>query len=139
MIRLRDSIVYCHHCGIENYYDPQRIAVLPRCGCWSCGGDLQLPFRMRVGRAVVVLNHDTQLFPHHLDEQRLYDFSSPMAAISLHPSEPGLWGLKNLSAAAWSFQTAAQPAPAEVPPGRTVRLAAGTRINFGNCEGEIRL
>jgi DNA-binding helix-hairpin-helix protein with protein kinase domain len=139
MIRLRDAILYCHHCGAENFYDARQIGVSPGRACWSCGGGLKLPFRIRVGRSVVVLNHDTRLFPHHVDEQRLYDFSSPMAAISRHPNQPDVWGLKNLSAETWSFQTAVEPATAEIPPGRTVALAAGTKINFGKCEGEIRL
>jgi serine/threonine protein kinase len=139
MIRLRDSILYCHHCGAENFYDAQRIRVSPAPVCWSCRRDWKLPFRIRVGRSVVVLNHDTQLYPHHVDEQRPYDFSSPMAAISRHPSQPDLWGLRNLTSETWSFQTALEPVAAEIQPGRTVALAAGTRINFGKSVGEIRL
>jgi serine/threonine protein kinase len=139
MIRLRDSILYCHHCGAENFYDPARIGVSPAPVCWSCGSDWKLPFRMRIGRSVIVLNHDTQLYPHHVDEQRPYDFSSPVAAIARHPSQPALWGLKNLSAETWSFQTAIEPGAVELQPGRSVTLAAGTRINFGKSVGEIRL
>jgi eukaryotic-like serine/threonine-protein kinase len=139
MIRLRDAILYCAQCGAENFYDSGRFGASPAAGCWSCGAGLRLPYRIRIGRAVLVLNHDTLLFPHHVDEQRQYDFSSPVAAVSRHPSHPDRWGLTNLSAEPWSFQTAADPSPAEVSPGRTVALATGTRINFGRSEGEIRL
>jgi DNA-binding helix-hairpin-helix protein with protein kinase domain len=139
MIRLRDSILYCGNCGVENFHDPERLKATAQLSCWSCGVDLRLPFRIRIGRSVVLLNHDTQLFPHHIDEQRMYDFSHPVAATSQHPSRPGVWGLKNLSADTWSFQTAGDPAPAPVDPGRTLPLSDGTRINFGKSEGEIRL
>ena len=62
--------------------------------CWSCQKPLILPFRLRLERHVVMLNHDTQLFPHHLDQQRRYDLSQPGAAVQRHPQNPNLWGLK---------------------------------------------
>jgi eukaryotic-like serine/threonine-protein kinase len=136
MIRLRDSIVYCQQCGIENFHEgsPQVPAI-----CWSCRSALHRPMVIRTPRALVVLNHDTQLYPHHVDEQRPYDFSSPVASVSRHPQNPAIWGLKNLSSSPWSFQTASDVTPVPVPPGRSVTLASGTRINFGKSEGEVRL
>jgi len=138
MIRLRDSLVYCQHCGVENFYDRDLAAAHAGGICWSCQRRYRLPFRIRIGRNVVVLNHDTQLFPHHVDDRRLYDFSAAVAAVNRHPTEPGLWGLRNLSGESWYFQTAADPAPQEVAPGRTAALANGTRINFGVSLGEVR-
>ena len=35
---------------------------------------------------MVLLNHDTLLYPHHLDDGRLYDFSRPSAAITPTPA-----------------------------------------------------
>jgi eukaryotic-like serine/threonine-protein kinase len=137
MVRLRDSIVYCQGCGAENFYERESVPA-GAAACWSCGGQIRLPFRIRIGRAVVMLNHDTQLFPHHLDDQRAYDFTTPVAAVSRHPQQPGIWGLTNLGTTSWSFQTARDPSPIEVPPGRTAPLSSGNRINFGKVEGEIR-
>jgi serine/threonine protein kinase len=140
MIRLRDSILYCQNCGIENFSDRdflQPPADSPA-ACWSCRTQIQTPFRIRTPRATVMLNHDSQLYPHHVDEQSPYDFSAPVAAVSRHPQNPGLWGLKNLSGESWSFRTPAMATPVAVAPGRSVSLAAGTRINFGKCEGEVR-
>ena len=99
---------------------------------------LQLPPRVRIGKSVVMLNHDTQLFPHHVDDGRLYDFSAPVAAVTAHPTNPNVWGLKNLSDQKW-FITAADGSVREVEPQRSVTLAVGTRIQFGKAEGEIRL
>lgn len=140
MIRLRDSIVYCGHCGAENFYDRDAVSSEPTAMgiCWSCQRRYHLPYRIRIGRNVVVLNHDTRLFPHHLDEQRHYDFSSPVAAVTRHPAEPDRWGLRNDSAQSWYLQLPFDPSPVEVPPGRSVALNPGVRINFGPSEGEIR-
>jgi hypothetical protein len=85
-----------------------------------------------------MLNYDTRLFPHHADEQLMYDFSAPVAEVAAHPSQPGVWGLKNLSSNKWVVSTAGG-AVRDVEPGRSVTLAVGTRIQFGKTEGEIRL
>ena len=140
MVRLRDSIVFCANCGAETFYDGE---VLRAAGgkpgtCWSCGTGIRLPPRIRVGDAIVMLNHDTQLFPHHVDDERLYDFSQPVAAVTQHPKDPSIWGLKNLSGEKWVI-TASDGSLQDVEPGRSVRLAVGTTINFGKKVGEIRV
>jgi eukaryotic-like serine/threonine-protein kinase len=139
MVRLRDAIFYCHHCSLENFYDGE--ALKARGGnpglCWSCATELRLPPRLRIGKSIVMLNHDTQLFPHHVDEQKLYDFSTPVASISTHPTRPGIWGLKNLSQVRWVI-TKAGGEVKDVEPGQSFTLAAGTKIQFGNTSGEIR-
>lgn len=139
--RLRDSIVYCGHCGGENFYDAD---YLRQSGgrpapCWGCGQEIQLPPRIRIDRDfIVMLNHDTQLYPHHVDDQHRYDFSQPVAAVSQHPTNPALWGLRNLSQSRW-VAAFGDGTVRDVEPGRSVPLAVGTRILFGRCEGEIRL
>ena len=140
MVRIRDSIVFCGNCGSENFYDGDALRASggrPG-GCWACGTPLRLPPRIRIGNAVVMLNHDTQLFPHHVDDQRMYDFSKPVAAVTQHPKDPSVWGLRNLSDEKWSI-TNLDGSIKDVEPGRSVRLAVGLRINFGKKEGEIRL
>jgi len=141
MIRLRDSILYCSACGTENFYDADalRARAGDPGGCWACGAPIQLPYRLRIGRSTVMLNHDTRLFPHHVDEQTPNDFSSPIAEITVHPEHPGVWGLKNLSAEKWCFSKPGDPTPLEVLPGRAMRLDSGVRINFGKLEGEVRV
>jgi eukaryotic-like serine/threonine-protein kinase len=141
MIRLRDSILYCHHCTLENFYDADKLAQdAGRPGvCWNCSRRLQLPFRIRIGKNVVMLNHDTQLFAHHVDDQFLYDFSKPVGAVIQHPSHPDVWGLKNLSGDNWSFQTPSDPRPQTVQPQRSLTLQPGLVINFGKVAAEIRI
>ncbi len=140
LVQLRDAILYCGQCGAENFYDGEALRAnggQPG-ACWSCQRPLTLPFRLRLGREVIMLNHDTQLYPHHLDPQRLYDLSQPVAVIQQHPQNPNLWGLKNLSAAKW-VMTTTDGTIRDVEPGRSVGLAVGVKINFGPVEGEIRI
>jgi hypothetical protein len=138
MVRLRDSIIYCAYCGAENFYDPEALRGGSGPGpCWACQKSVPLPPRIRVGRHVVMLNHDTRLFPHHVDDQRLYDFSRPVAAVSRHPSDPTIWGLRNESTEKWVISSV--DGIKDVIPGKNVTLAVGTKINFGRGEGEVRV
>jgi serine/threonine protein kinase len=141
MIRLRDSVLYCRSCSAENFYDVDALRASggAALSCWSCHASIQMPYRLRVGRALIMLNHDTRLFPHHLDEQRPNDFSQPVAEVTVHPQHADIWGLKNLSEQKWSFSSGADPRPSEVLPGRSLRLDNGMRINFGKLEGEVRI
>jgi hypothetical protein len=68
----------------------------------------------------------------------MYDFSEPVAAVTEHPSSPGVWGLKNLSPQKWVV-TPPGGGVKDVEPGRSVTLAVGTRVQFGETVGEVRL
>lgn len=139
MVRLRDSIIYCPHCAAENFYDADVLAAGGSpAPCWACGKEVPTPPRIRINKQVVMLNYDTKLFPHHLDSERLYDFAQPAAEVTRHPTDPNIWGLKNLSQEKW-VSTTAEGSVKDVEPGRSVTLAAGTKISFGKSEGEIRL
>jgi DNA-binding helix-hairpin-helix protein with protein kinase domain len=138
MAELRDAIVYCPHCGLENIYDPADLRLTGALGpCWSCARGVPLPPRLRFGKSVVVLNHDTRIFPHHVDPQRLYDFSAPVGEVQEHPSKPGVWGLKNVSGRKW-VSTTPDGRARDVEPGRTAAIVSGTKIHFGSAEGEVR-
>ena len=138
MVAMRDAIVYCGSCGAENFADthghgPPRPV---RPSCWSCGATLRLPLHLRLGRETVMLNHDTRLYPHHLDSRRLYDFSSPAAEVVSHPTNPNVWGLRNLGSRPWS---ASRPEGEDVTvdPGRTLPLRSGTQVHFGSTTGSV--
>jgi serine/threonine protein kinase len=82
--------------------------------------------------------YDTMLFPHHIDEQRAYDFSAPVAVVRRHHVDPRRWGIENLSTESWVLEYETGLAPREIPPGRTAPLIHGGRIDFGPSHGEIR-
>ncbi len=139
MARMRDAIIYCPKCGAENFYSAERLKATGNPGeCWACKAPLVLPPRIRIEDAIVMLNWDTKLYPHHVDTDRLYDFSHPVAEVNQHPTDPSIWGLRNLSKEKWVITTD-DGAILDVEPGRNVRLAVGTKINFGKKEGEIRV
>ena len=94
---------------------------------------------MRIDRDdVVMLNHDTLLYPHHLNEQRRYEVDEPVAEVTQHPQNPQIWGLRNLSSQKWTSQNA-EGEVNDVEPGKTVTLSSGLQIQFGSREGRVRL
>jgi eukaryotic-like serine/threonine-protein kinase len=136
MERLADMIVYCRHCGAENFFDPDAPEG-QEVGCWLCKKTFQPPIRLVLKKGFVMLNHDTHLYPHHLDENRLHDFTEPAAVMQQHPKDPKKWGLKNLSQGRWVLHLADGSAK-DIDPGKTAALIAGATIHFGNSKGEIR-
>jgi eukaryotic-like serine/threonine-protein kinase len=141
MARLRDSIYYCGSCGAEAFYDVEalRLSGGQPAHCWSCQHQLALPPRMRIGDAIVMLNHDTRLYPHHVDKQRLYDFSAPIAEVTQHPKDPTIWGLKNVGSEKWTITRDDGQTHQDVEPEQSVRLTVGLSINFGKQEGVLRV
>jgi eukaryotic-like serine/threonine-protein kinase len=141
LLRLRDGLFYCTACGAENFYDVATLRAGQTPRCWACQTSLRLPPRLRLQqgteRSIILLTHETRLYGHHLDPNRQFDLSEPWAAVAVHPTRPDVWGLQNRSADKWVVTTA-DGAVRDVPPGRSVTLAAGTQIHFGTCEGEIR-
>ena len=141
---IRDLIASCPACGAENFADPGggpqfSVPAAPRPvrpDCWSCGQALRLPLNLAVGQSVVMLNHDTKLYPHHTDPARRFDFSSATAEVCPNPSEPDVWGLRNLGRTPWRCE-AASGTVHEVGPGRAIRLSAGTVIDFGRVRGRV--
>ena len=140
LVRMRDAIVYCPHCGAESLYDTEALkASGGKPGvCWSCKQELRLPFRIRIGNNITMLNYDTHLYPHHIDKDRMYDFSLPVAEVVPHPQNPQVWGLKNLSNEKWTI-LAQDGTPRDIESGKSATLATGLKINFGKTEGEIRI
>jgi serine/threonine protein kinase len=139
LVRLRDSVMLCAGCRAENFYDPEglRASGGKPPNCWSCQRELRLPFRMRLGKTIVLLSPRKKLFPHHLDPQKLYDFSAPQAEVIQAPGQADVAGLKNLSSRKWNYQAPGQQ-PKEIEPGFTCRLLTGATIHFGTATGEVR-
>lgn len=131
MSKLRDCIVYGPS-GAENFYDPDSTEPLRD---WASGEPIVLPPRIEIGRSVVMLNSNAKLFAHHVSPERLYDFSQQIASVSQHPTNPNLWGLRNTGEVPW--KVLGSGTSREVEPGKSVSLAPGTRIDFGEVEGEI--
>lgn len=138
LVKLRDGIFYCGECRAENFYDLDQIRESGQPGeCWSCASAHRLPPRMRLDREIILLNFDSVLFPHHLDQSRQFEFDKPVAAVVQHPRSPEIWGLQNHSSQTW-VSTDSAGVVHEIAPGQTQTLSSGLRIHFGQREGEIR-
>ena len=59
-----------------------------------------------------------------------------VAEVNSNPENPRVLGLKNLSRQSWSATTAAGDNRV-IDPGRSLKIAIGTRIDFGEVSGEI--
>ena len=139
MVALHDSIFYCS-CGKMNFYDREE---LKKSGgvpgnCWACGKQLKLPPRISIDNRLIMLNHDTELYPHHVDRDKMWDFTGPVACMSRHPKDCRVWGIKNLTDEKWVVRFN-DGAIKDVEPGRSVSLQAGAKLSFGKSEGEIRV
>ncbi len=135
---LRNSVFQCS-CGSANFFDAGSLQSAGRYTkpCWKCGREPKLPFRLRIGRSTVMLTADATLTAHHLGGGDTFDFSRASAQVVRHPTNPNVWGLKNLTESKW-VATLPNGSLRDVEPGRSVPLATETKINFGSVEGEIR-
>jgi eukaryotic-like serine/threonine-protein kinase len=139
-VRLRDSIYYCSSCYAENFYDIDAFENGERKypSCWSCHKESHPPIRLAIGKAIIMLNSDTKLYPHHIDDRRMYDFSSPIAEVTRHPVTSDVWGLKNLSDEQWTYARA-DGTSGELDASKSIALVSGTKLHFGTRVGEIQL
>jgi hypothetical protein len=137
MSRLRDSIFYCT-CGAENFFDAAGLWATGETadGCWKCYMSLQPPPRIRIGETVVMLNPESKLFAHHLEDGHTVDFTKPFAEVTGHPTDASRLGLKNLSGESWAA-VLDDGSVREVPPTRSVAVSNVARIHFGKAEGEV--
>jgi hypothetical protein len=78
---------------------------------------------------------------------RLYERQTPgasalradgiVAEVNVNPNDPNVLGLKNLSNQTWDVTTD-QGEHRTLAPGRSIRIARGTRIQLGDLQAEVR-
>jgi hypothetical protein len=124
---LKNSILFCHSCGSENFYNKKP-------SCWSCRSAINPPPKIRIGRQLIMLNHDTMIVDHHLRES--FNYQAKLGKIAQHPTQPSKWGLTNTGADNWTY-IKSNGETAVIEPGRTAPIAVGAKINFGPAEGVI--
>jgi DNA-binding helix-hairpin-helix protein with protein kinase domain len=132
--RLRDAVMTCQWCHQQCFYDVA--ATGPRRCCNpACRLEIATPPRLAVNGFEIVLDDGAVLYPHHLAGRR-FDYSAVLASTARHPTYD-VSGITNLGDHPW-VATTASGATCDVPPAQTVRIAPGTRIDFGTVEGTIR-
>jgi hypothetical protein len=126
-ITLKNSILYCQTCGKENFFNKKPT-------CWSCKTSISPPPRLNIKKQVVMLNQNSVIFAHHIHGN--FDFLNIAGRLSQHPSQPGKWGLTNLTKDNWTFIKANNETQI-IEPSKTAPLISGAKINFGAAEGVI--
>ena len=128
-----DHLVYCGNCGNEHFVDvpPSPPSRTYNGSCWNCNRIVSLPLSLRVDRKRIFLNRDTVLHPHHISRSQETNLDRIVAQVRRHPTDQSIWGLTNHSDRNWVVEDASSSGQSEVPPGRSVTLSPGTRIQFG--------
>jgi DNA-binding helix-hairpin-helix protein with protein kinase domain len=135
--KLRDSLFRCSQCGSEQFFDAEVQDDSRK--CTECRGIPATPHRMRFeGTDIVfVVSSGRRLYEHHLLTQRDYRFEVCLAEVVAKPGDPSSLGLRNMTADTWLAKTPTNE-DAPVPPGKTIALTSGTRVNFGQRVGVVR-
>ena len=91
---------------------------------------------LEVGNRVIPLNRNTKVQEGEIRGLTSLFSNRIIAQVNPNPQAPTILGLQNLSHQTW---TARKPDGSSSPikPNRTIKLAVGTRINFGSVEGKI--
>lgn len=131
LLRLKDSIIFCGHCGCENFCEEGSEQI-----CWNCKHPVSLPPRIQIEDRTIMLNHDTYLNQHHLDGTS-YDLKTKIATLSQNPKNPAIWGLKNCTDHDW-IATSVDGIRNSIGSGQSIALKDGLVIDFGTIRGEIR-
>ena len=83
-----------------------------------------------------VLHDGTRLQDADVLGRRTKTPQQAFAQVEQHPTQRQVLGLKNLTQQPW-IATVPDGTQRRVPPGRSIRLAAGTTIDFGSFQGNI--
>jgi DNA-binding helix-hairpin-helix protein with protein kinase domain len=136
-LQLRDSIVQCASCHAENFDEfgsaPSR--------CWHCGTLVpphpKLAVRHAAGIHYLTLSEGTKILKRHLSTPWQEEESEvPLGEVTRHPQQPGVWGIRNLSAQSWKAIPSGGE-PVEILPQKAVPLNPGFRIIIDGSEVEI--
>ena len=139
MIRLRDSVLQCDACGgdAESFWDP--LEPWSSISCWRCGKAFTPPLYLEFETAARLLAlPGARLWPHHLTDAALYDFSKVIGDIVRHPSKPSVIGIHNASGVTLHM-IKTDGSTQDVVPDASVQLVPGTTIDFGASRAKVRV
>jgi RsiW-degrading membrane proteinase PrsW (M82 family) len=93
--------------------------------------------KLLIGLRTLVLHDGDRFVAGEIAGLRPASMDGCVAAVNHNPQDPSILGLQNLSTNTW---TAVLPGGfvREVPSGKSVKLASGSRIDFGTSQGEVQ-
>lgn len=121
--RLRDTMVQCSSCQATNFLDEGRASQ----ECARCHRDLSRPLILHLGRRRLAVGAFTRIRP--TDAPSSENEGRDHARVRRHPSDPGRWGLENLTGARW-VGTLPNGTRFDVESKQTVELVPGLRLEL---------
>jgi RsiW-degrading membrane proteinase PrsW (M82 family) len=94
-------------------------------------------FELRIGNRALSLKEGGQLMERDIVGLESKQGNGVVGRVSPNPKDPTVLGLTNLSTTTWSA-TLARGEVREVASDKTIKLSAGTTIDFGVARGEVR-
>jgi hypothetical protein len=91
--------------------------------------------RLRVGAKFLVIVPGLRLLEHQVPGLLAQSPGGPVAEVTRNPNDPSVLGLTNLSSSAW--EAVSNGTRRQIGPGQTVKLAPGSKIDFGSTDGEV--
>ena len=92
--------------------------------------------RLRVGTRYLVIVAGLRLLEHQVPGLIAQTRGGPVAEVTRNPNDPSVLGLTNLSTSVWETVTGSG-ARRQIGTGQTIKLAPGTKIDFGSTDGEV--
>ena len=123
--RLQDESITCPHCHEINFGD---MAINGTLACTCCRKTYPVPYRVEVNGFTVYSGKDASISEYHISRGSR---DSVVAVFTESKKTPGLFGLKNESAAIWNVTYPGKPA-VTYEPGKVVTPLPGTEIAVGS-------
>jgi hypothetical protein len=128
--QIRDMLITCP-CGGETFFDTSEDSAI----CIYCGAKIPRPSIMSVHKYKIVLFPGQKIYRCHVDNNS-DDFREICGEVIRNPDKPQIWGLKNLSPAAWET-TNTEGVNKTISKGEVLVIAKTKNINLGNCIATI--
>jgi hypothetical protein len=97
----------------------------------------QAPFSLRIQQKTIPLTVGTRLQAGEIPGLVAQSANGIVAEVNANPKDPSILGLQNCSNQFW-IATLPIGQQKQIDPGRSIKLAVGTKINFGSVQGEVR-
>jgi len=136
-LQLKDGLLSCPSCRAVNLWEPLNATLT----CWHCRKPIKVPPKMVIlhpgGKYYVLLSKDAKIVRRHIqpigDEEQS---AGVVGQIAQNPSNPLVWGIRNLTTAPW-VATARDGTMVEVPPQKAIPLCAGVQLNMGGITANV--
>ena len=115
---------------------PAPISAPSKAPAMAGGSEVNGANRLRVGSRYLVIVAGLRLLEHQVPGLTAQTRGGPVAEVTRNPNDPAVLGLTNLSTTAWETVTSSGTRR-QIATGQTIKLAAGTKIDFGSTDGEV--